>query len=213
MSHYARRVERPDALTPDEQAAILRVSGEHISGARDHVIILLALRVGLREHELAALDVADVLAPRPEGRGRGRSIRRRLRLRAFKGSGRGRGRRRPGQWAVIPDDVRRQLERHVRGLVFRHGPLFLSRLERRLSTRQIRTMWHRWQAAAGLDPRPFHILRHTYVTELFRRGVPADVVRRLARHARLETTQIYAHPTEADLILAANRPARAPRMR
>jgi site-specific recombinase XerD len=37
------------------------------------------------------------------------------------------------------------------------------------------------------------------VTTLFRRGVGANVVQRLAGHHSLTVTQCYAHTTEADL--------------
>jgi site-specific recombinase XerD len=35
-------------------------------------------------------------------------------------------------------------------------------------------------------------LRHFFVTELFRRGVPAPAVQRLAGHGSLTVTQVYA---------------------
>lgn len=211
MNHYARRLQAPTALTPDEQSAVLDLVGAQRAAERDHALLLLALRTGLREHELAALDVADVLEPTPRGRGRGRSVRRRLRLRVFKGASRARGRRRRRREVVIvPDDVRRVLERYMRG---KNGPLFVSRLGRRLSTRQIRHLWRAWQLAAGLDPHPFHALRHTYVTNLVAAGASPFVVQRLARHARLETTQRYAHPSDAEIEATANLAARPPRPR
>jgi integrase/recombinase XerC len=64
MSHYANSISRPPkSLTELEQRTLLRVTGEHVRGFRDHVIISFALGTGLRAHELAALDVGDVFYP------------------------------------------------------------------------------------------------------------------------------------------------------
>lgn len=52
--------------------------------------------------------------------------------------------------------------------------------------------------------RRFHDLRHSTVTILLRRGVPAHHVQRIARHAKLETTLgIYSHLDVEDLREAA----------
>lgn len=68
-----RRHPAPAAtLTELEQTALLTVTGEHRDGFRDHVIFTVVLETGLREHEIAALDVGGV--------------RRRIALRTFKRS-------------------------------------------------------------------------------------------------------------------------------
>ena len=51
----------------------------------------------------------------------------------------------------------------------------------------------------GIQVYHFHTLRHHFVTELFRRGVSAPVVQRLAGHADLSVTQRYAHVVGKDL--------------
>ncbi len=62
MPAHAAAIPRPPrTLTELEQATLLKVTGEHRDGFRDHVIFAVALRTGLREHEIAALDVGDVL--------------------------------------------------------------------------------------------------------------------------------------------------------
>lgn len=48
----------------------------------------------------------------------------------------------------------------------------------------------------GLDVAKVHSLRHFFVTSLFTHGVGAQVVRDLAGHADLTTTNRYAHATE-----------------
>jgi site-specific recombinase XerD len=43
-----------------------------------------------------------------------------------------------------------------------------------------------------------HVLRHTFVTLMVRRGVDVVLVAELAGYRSLETTRRYALPTEAD---------------
>ena len=80
MPAYAAALPRPPrTLTELEQGTLLKVTGKHRSGFRDHVIFAVALGTGLREHGIAALDVGDVL--HDDGR-----VRRRIALRTFKRS-------------------------------------------------------------------------------------------------------------------------------
>ena len=60
MSYIDAVRSPPKTLTTDEQRALLRVTGEHKRGFRDHVFFSLALGTALREHELVALNVGDV---------------------------------------------------------------------------------------------------------------------------------------------------------
>jgi len=72
MSNYAESIARPPrTLTEREVALLLRTTGEHAAGWRDHVIFSLALGTALREHELLALDVGDVF---DGGRARRRTV-------------------------------------------------------------------------------------------------------------------------------------------
>ena len=48
----------------------------------------------------------------------------------------------------------------------------------------------------GIEGIRFHDLRHHFVTELFRHGAPAPVVKRQAGHLTLLTTQRYAGTTD-----------------
>ncbi|MCK5940958.1 MAG: hypothetical protein KAI24_03220 [Planctomycetes bacterium] len=77
MANYADAARTPRTLTEREQRALLKVTGEHRAGYRDHCLYAMALGTGLREHELIALSVGDVFR---DGRSR-----RRLLLSVFKG--------------------------------------------------------------------------------------------------------------------------------
>lgn len=127
MPAYAATIPRPPrTLTELEQATLLKVTGEHRQGYRDHVIFALALGTGLREHEIAALDVGDVL--HEDGR-----VRRRIALRTFKRSS-----TEPAtQRVFIPDSLVYKLGKLVswkRGQgesLAADAPLFVSRRGRR----------------------------------------------------------------------------------
>jgi integrase len=199
MTAYADAVARPPrTLTELEQKLLLKVTGEHRDGYRDHLLISMALGTGLREHELLALDLGDVF----DGEGRAK---RRVALRVFKRSA-----DEPAeQEVVLPDLLRAKLEKLL-GWKRREGeslapdaPLFISRLGRRLSARQLRENFATWQQRAGFERRlSFHALRHTAISALYRRTKDIRMAQRFARHKSILTTSIYAHPSDEDLFRA-----------
>lgn len=204
MSNYAYRKTPPTTLTRAEQRLILRVTGERSSGFRDHVLISLALGAGLREHELAALNVGDVV--RVAAGAGAEQIRDRVGLRVFKGHRRA---QKP-QVVRIGRELRRKLALYVRQLETPAGleltaPLFLTREGTRIATRTIRHLWRAWQLRAGFARLyPFHCARHTYVSNAYRASGDVVAANRLARHVRLDTTMSYIHPSDDELDRLAN---------
>ena len=199
MTMYADAIAKPPrTLTDLEQKLLLKVTGEHRDGFRDHVIISFALGTGLREHELLALDLGDVF----DDAG---CAKRRITLRVFKRSA-----DEPAvQEVVLPDLVRAKLEK-LRAWKKREGeslapdaPLFVSRLGKRLSSRQLRENFGVWQERAGFERHlSFHALRHTACSTLYRRTKDIRITQRFARHKSILTTSIYAHPSDEDLVRA-----------
>ena len=197
MTVYADAVARPvRTLTELEQRLLLKTSGEHRAGFRDHVIFSIALGTGLREHEILALDVGDVFGP-------GGKVRRRVQLRVFKRSSED-----PAtQEVVLPDSLRAKLDKYL-GWKKRAGqslkpdaPLFVSRNRNRLSARQLRHTFKVWQQRAGFERAfCFHALRHTACSNLYRRTRDIRLTQRFARHKSILTTSIYAHPSDEDLV-------------
>ncbi len=197
MTTYADSVSRPArTLTENEQRLLLKVTGQRRDGFRDHVIYSVALGAGLREHEIVALNIGDVFDDAGHAR-------RRLRLRVFK-----RASEDPApQEVMLPDLVRAKLEkliasrRHSGEALTPDTPIFVSRLGRRLSTRQLRRAFSVWQKRCGFDRHfSFHTLRHCACTNVYRASRDIRLTQRFARHKSVLSTAIYTHPSDEDLL-------------
>lgn len=188
----------PKTLTVEEQRRLLAVTGEHRAGYRDHVIISLALGTALRIHEIVALNVGDIIQD-------GEGVRRRFPLRIFKKSTSNPAE----QECILPDGTHFKLGRFLKWKkkngepLALDAPLFVSRNKRRLSMDRLRHAFAAWQKRAGLERHfTFHQLRHTALTNLYRAGKDIRIVQKVARHKSLNTTGIYAHPSDEDVLRA-----------
>ena len=195
--NYADAIIRPPkTLTDLEQRLLLKVSGEHRAGFRDHVIFSLALGTGLREHEIVALNVGDIFTT--DGK-----TKRRVRLEVFKRSNKDS----ESQEVILPDNVRAKLEKFYRWKkrqgqsLASEDALFISRKGNRLSTRQLRHVFIVWQERAGFDRNfSFHALRHSAISNLYRSTKDIRIAQRFARHKSILTTAIYSHPSDEDML-------------
>ncbi len=181
----------PQTLTLAEQRAILRATAGNL---RDHLIYSLALGTGLRLAEIVGLNVGDVYLPNGSPR-----TRIRLRPELVKG----------GRAAdvFLPDSLVRKFRRfrrHKRRIG--HGlkpgdPLFCSQGgKRRISPRRVQFAFRTWQVEAGFDRLyPFHALRHTAVTNVYRGSRDLFLAQRFARHVSPLTTTVYTHPSDQEL--------------
>ena len=180
----------PQTLTTDEQKLILRATAKH---PRDHLIFSMALGTGLRLGELVGLNVGDVFAPDGTPKTRIR-VRREIAKRGRAGD------------VFVPDKLVPKLRRFWRfkkkrgeGLDL-HAPLFCAQSRRRLSKRRVQCAWREWQKKAGFDRLyPFHCLRHTSVTAVYRQTRDLFLAQRFARHASPLTTTVYTHPSDDEM--------------
>ena len=180
----------PPTLTHSEQKAILRATA---CNPRDHLIYSLALGTGLRLAEIVGLDVGDVYTP--EGRPRNRL---RIRPEIAKGG-------RTGD-VFVPHALVGKLRKFwVHKARRREGlqvgdPLFCSQSRVRISKRRVQFAFRTWQAKAGFDRLyPFHALRHTAVTNVYRASRDLFLAQRFARHVSPLTTTVYTHPGDEEL--------------
>lgn len=78
-----------------------------------------------------------------------------------------------------------------------NSPIALSRLDSVMSRIQLSKMVNSIYRRAGLKLSGVHILRHTAAKRLLSAGVSIAVVQSLLGHASIQTTAIYANPTES----------------
>jgi integrase/recombinase XerC len=186
------RFTAPRVLTPQEQKRLLRTVREHGS-PRDRALFSLALGTGLRLRELAGLNVGDVT---PDGK----TIQWRVPLNPKTTKG---GRAGTAFFvAGVRKEVRRLLswKRRVGEPLDPQAPLFRSRQGRRVSLRRIQFVFREWQAAAGFETiYPFHSLRHSAITNVYRATKDLYLTQRFARHASPLSTTVYTHPTDEEL--------------
>jgi len=196
--NYAASILPPKTLTELEQAKLLKVTGEHARGYRDHLLISVAIGTALREHEVLALDVGDVF----DGAGRAK---RRVQLRVFKRSNDDAS----SQEIILPDALRSKLDKFYRWKKQRgeslaaDAPMFVSRNGNRLSDRQLRDLFHKWQIRAGFERRfGFHALRHSALTNVYRDTRDLRLTQKVARHKSITSTMCYAGPSDEDVLQA-----------
>lgn len=180
----------PRTLTTSEQGLVLRVTAGH---PRDHAIFSMALGTGLRLAEIVGLNIGDVFFP--DGTPRQRVA---IRKEIAKGG-------RAGD-VFLPDRLipkLRHLWRYKEERAERLGPadpLFCAQSGARVSRRRVQVAWHAWQRVAGLDRSyPFHSLRHSAVTNVYRASRDLFLAQRFARHASPLTTTVYTHPGDDEL--------------
>jgi len=160
---------------------------------RDYLIYSLALGTGLRLAEIVGLNVGDVYTP--EGKPRSRI---RLRPEIAKGG-------RAGD-VFLPDALTAKFRRFLRHKVAKreglrpNDPLFCNQSRTRISPRRVQVAFRTWQVKAGFDRLyPFHALRHTAVTNVYRASRDLFLAQRFARHVSPLTTTVYTHPSDQEL--------------
>ncbi|MEA2495259.1 MAG: integrase/recombinase XerD, partial [Thermoleophilaceae bacterium] len=177
-----------------------------VIGIRDRAILVLLARAGLRRSELARLTLTDV-----QESGREPDKRRRVAIAAkragqtplevvVRGTTRGRTRSVPLQ-AQAQDALSRWYA--VRPAAVSDA-LFVSLRNRPsarpepLSAGAVSDIVAKHAAASSVrrDRRTAHSLRHTFCTMLAERGVALQVIKALAGHSDIRTTEIYLDVTE-----------------
>ncbi len=158
----------------------LEKQAPHWLPLRDTAILELFYSTGLRLSELAALDVRDVESLDDTVRVIGKGAKERL--------------------VPVGAHARQAVANYREAARVTGGPLFISKLGRRLSTRSINYLLQKYLALSEI---PFsvtpHKLRHSFATHLLDAGADLRSVQSLLGHSSLSTTQIYTHVTRERL--------------
>ncbi|MFL5704703.1 MAG: tyrosine-type recombinase/integrase [Ktedonobacteraceae bacterium] len=176
--------QAPRALKPEEQKTLLRAI-ERTSSVRDKAIIHLLFSTAIRLGECAALNLDDVRVSARKGI---------VIIRSGKGD----------TYREVPlnTEVREALKVWLKERTKRFSQtcdpaFFLNPKGKRLSPRAIDLIIRRIGADAHLELSA-HVLRHTCLTNLVRRGNDLVLVAEIAGHKRLETTRRYSLPSLED---------------
>lgn len=174
----------PKALEPEDQKRLLRAI-ERCASVRDKAVARLLFYTGLRVGECSALNLDDVLMSARKGM-------------VIIRSGKGDLYREVPLNGEVQDALKTWLkDRHERFTNNENPAFFLNRQGIRLSTRAIDLIIRKFGEDTGLALSA-HILRHTCLTNLVRKGHDLVLVAEIAGHRRLETTRRYSLPTEED---------------
>jgi site-specific recombinase XerD len=146
------------------------------AAARDAAMMELFYSSGLRLNEMAALNVADVDT--------------------FSETVRVLGKGRKERIVPVGQIALNAIQQYRSEANVHSGPLFVSKLRKRMSARSIWLMLkkHLSQTSIQLRVSP-HKLRHSFATHLLDNGADLRSVQTLLGHANLSTTQIYTHVT------------------
>lgn len=193
----------PVYLSERESALLLECcsSGDGINDIKRRVIVKLLYYCGLRARELTRLKIVQI-----ENDIRGEPVR----LRVI-------GKRDKERVVPIPEPMRKDIKRwlghryqlrdfnyaikYQRNAEYIHSTfMFPSPTGLELSYESLSKMVKRACKKAGIEKNVTpHALRHTYATNLLRRGVPITTIKDALGHESIETTQIYVHVEQKEL--------------
>ena len=147
---------------------------------RDAAILELFYSTGLRLAELAALDIEQIDTMNECVKVMGKGSKERI--------------------VPIGSYALTAMQKYQSAAEIHQGPLFLSKLQKRLSTRSIGNVLNKYlqHSSIAFKVTP-HKFRHSFATHLLDHGADLRSVQALLGHASLSTTQIYTHLTKERL--------------
>ncbi len=146
------------------------------AGERDAAILELFYSTGVRLSELAGLNVDDVDVYSET-------------MRVF-------GKGRKERLCPVGGPAVRALQKYQSKLGVYDGPLFRSKVGKRMTTQAINNVVVKYWRLSGMPVQVTpHKFRHSFATHLLNNGADLRSVQELLGHASLSTTQIYTHVT------------------
>jgi integrase/recombinase XerC len=169
-------VSQIDELLTVPNKTVRQAQAPSWAAARDAAMMELFYSSGLRLSELAALNVADVDT--------------------FSETVRVLGKGRKERVVPVGQVALKAIQQYRFEAKVQSGPLFLSKLKKRMSARSIWLMMKKHLAQTSIQLRVSpHKLRHSFATHLLDNGADLRSVQTLLGHVNLSTTQIYTHVT------------------
>jgi site-specific recombinase XerD len=179
----ARKEEKdPTVLFKNEYKALLF---EAQGNSRDYAILLTFLKSGIRESELADLQIDDV-----------DFVHDTLRVREGKGK--------KERTVPLMPELKRALRRYVgdrdqQDNIVDEETLFLARNGTSLNPSSIRKLVKKYYTKAGVRKSGVHTLRHTFSAHNVNNGMPIADLQKVLGHKKKETTLKYIHVVSTSL--------------
>ena len=179
----ARKEEKdPTVLFKNEYKALLFEAQEN---SRDYAILMTFLKSGIRESELAALNLEDVDFLHNE-----------LAVREGKG-------KKERKIPLMPE-LKRALGRYItdrdrQANIIDEETLFLARNGTSLNPSSIRKLVKKYYAKAGVRKSGVHTLRHTFSAHNVNNGMSIADLQKVLGHKKKETTLKYIHAVNSSL--------------
>lgn len=147
---------------------------------RDAAILELFYSSGLRLSELSSLNIEDIDQTNGSIRVIGKGNKERI--------------------VPIGSFALNAIQHYLKKVELYNGPLFLSKVKKRISNRAIGDILKKYLKASNIpiDITP-HKLRHSFATHLLDNGADLRTVQSMLGHSSLSTTQIYTHVTKERL--------------
>lgn len=178
----------PRALEPEEQGRFL-AAAERCRRKKDRAVALLLFHSGIRIGECVALNVEDV----PVNRRSGKVV-----VRSGKGD---RYREVPLNHKARDAVLDWLADRRKKWAESGDAPLFVNPQGGRMTAASVDRIVRKIGKSVGIELSA-HILRHSCLTNLVRKGSDLVLVAELGGHKRLETTRRYSLPTMQDRVAA-----------
>jgi len=172
------------ALTQDELRKVLRLASKN---TRDHAIILLAFRHGMRVSEICNLELKDLDLKNNQ-----------ITVRRLKGS-----MKTTQPLADVQGSPVMSEKRVLRAWLKKRGNLpskyvFVSQKSGHISRMQLHRIFSGLAEQAGLpaDRRHFHMLKHSLGFALVEANVNLAVIKQALGHRSIASTAVYTQPTD-----------------
>lgn len=185
IDHQPTDPKEPEPISLDQFTALVTAAERSSPAyrARNVAIVTTLYFTALRVQEVVSLDVDHIDWTEYYFRNVRRKGKKRLHLK-------------------FTDAVAATLEELLaaRGAAPADSPIFLSKRGTRISVRGVEMLVKSLAKKAGIqqDVTP-HLLRHSIVSELRRRGVRMEVAQRLCGHASVRTTEKYSHARDEEV--------------